>query len=360
MPGSVLTEKLREVRIDGVPEHMKIPEEDRPVEAEYDSIDLPLVDLSLMNSDRAGLVKRFGEAASTWGIFRVTNHGVPSDLMKEVEEDGLKFFHQSEEDKLKLLSRDHVHASKGCYYTGNNIEEKRHSLHWAESYVMWFGQWNALDPTVIERVTCDWTTADERFRTAMLEYLTGVRAAAKQLFQLAAESLGLETDYFSSPGVVTGNIVIRWNYYPACPLPEDVLGAHSHTDPTLLTILQQDKVGGLQVERDGRWYNVKPVEDTFIVNISDQFHIWSNGIFKSVLHRVLVSKEVHRLSIASILSLIGDQSLSAASELIDENHPRVYKDLKAQEQSQVVMDSRKASSDTKVFNGFNYFDSLKA
>lgn len=194
----------------------------------------------------------------------------------------------------------------------------------------------------------------------MSEYLTGVRAAAKQLSQLASESLGLKTDFFSSPTVETGNIVIRWNYYPACPLPDDVLGAHSHTDPTLLTVLQQDKVGGLQVERDGRWYNVKPVEDTFTVNISDQFHIWSNGIFKSVLHRVLVNKEVPRLSIASILSLTGSQSLCPPSELIDENHPRVYKDMNAQEHSEVVIKSRSSGSDTKVFSGFNYFDTLKA
>jgi isopenicillin N synthase-like dioxygenase len=55
----------------------------------------------------------------------------------------------------------------------------------------------------------------------------------------------------------------RLNYYPICPNPETNLGVGPHSDPGIITILLQDDiVTSLQVERDGKFYDVPPVPST--------------------------------------------------------------------------------------------------
>jgi isopenicillin N synthase-like dioxygenase len=65
------------------------------------------------------------------------------------------------------------------------------------------------------------------------------------------------------------------------------IGAHS--DFGTLTLLFQDCVGGLQVERPGRrgdFVDVVPVPGAVLVNVGDLMARWSNGRWKSTVHRV--------------------------------------------------------------------------
>ncbi|MDB3999285.1 hypothetical protein N9448_06675 [Litorivicinus sp.] len=62
-------------------------------------------------------------------------------------------------------------------------------------------------------------------------------------------------------------------YYP--PISEEDIaaerfGASAHTDFGVLTILQQDHLGGLQImNRSGEWIEAPPIEGTFVCNIGD-------------------------------------------------------------------------------------------
>lgn len=67
--------------------------------------------------------------------------------------------------------------------------------------------------------------------------------------------------------------IMRLNYYPPCQNPELTLGTGPHCDPTSLTILHQDDVGGLQVYTRGEWRTVRPKPDAFVVNIGDTFMV---------------------------------------------------------------------------------------
>ncbi|KAL0260715.1 hypothetical protein SLS55_004405 [Diplodia seriata] len=65
------------------------------------------------------------------------------------------------------------------------------------------------------------------------------------------------------------------------------IGAHS--DFGSLTILFQDAVGGLEVEdphRPGVFRPAPPVEGTLLVNVGDLLERWSNGRWRSTVHRV--------------------------------------------------------------------------
>jgi len=69
-------------------------------------------------------------------------------------------------------------------------------------------------------------------------------------------------------------VCMRVNFYPKCPQPDLTLGLSSHSDPGGITVLlPDDQVKGLQVRRGNAWVTVKPVPDSFIVNVGDQIQV---------------------------------------------------------------------------------------
>jgi isopenicillin N synthase-like dioxygenase len=64
---------------------------------------------------------------------------------------------------------------------------------------------------------------------------------------------------------------------------------NAHSDFGTLTLLFQDKVGGLEVQdpvEPGTFRAAEPIEDTVLVNIGDLMARWSNDRWKSSVHRV--------------------------------------------------------------------------
>lgn len=56
------------------------------------------------------------------------------------------------------------------------------------------------------------------------------------------------------------------------------------------------------------------------------WQIFSNGKYKSVLHRVLVNSRKDRISVASLHSLPFMRPVGPSPKLVDESNPRLYKD----------------------------------
>ncbi|AQK64240.1 gibberellin 20-oxidase4 [Zea mays] len=120
---------------------------------------------------------------------------------------------------------------------------------------------------------------------------------AFKLLELIARSLKLRPDrlhgFFKDQ-----TTFIRLNHYPPCPSPDLALGVGRHKDAGALTILYQDDVGGLDVRRrsDGEWVRVRPVPDSFIINVGDLIQVWSNDRYESAEHRVSVNSARERFS----------------------------------------------------------------
>lgn len=90
---------------------------------------------------------------------------------------------------------------------------------------------------------------------------------------------------------------IRLNRYP--PIPKEQLADGNvkrtwpHTDFGIITLLFQDSVGGLELEnraQPGTFLPVRPVRPgqptEMVVNVSDTFERWTNGVIKAGLHQV--------------------------------------------------------------------------
>nr|XP_025614705.1 gibberellin 2-beta-dioxygenase 8-like isoform X2 [Arachis hypogaea] len=94
--------------------------------------------------------------------------------------------------------------------------------------------------------------------------------------------------------------IIRLNRYPPCPklLSSKLYGLMPHNDSSFISIVYQDHVGGLELLKDGKWIHVKPNPGALVINIGDLFQALSNGIYKSIKHRVVVSQKEERYSVA--------------------------------------------------------------
>lgn len=79
----------------------------------------------------------------------------------------------------------------------------------------------------------------------------------------------------------------RVNHYPVCSSPQLTWGLQGHTDPSIITLLHQDAVGGLQIcFKDGTWHGVQPIEGALVVNVGDYLQVrTSETVFIDFLSR---------------------------------------------------------------------------
>ncbi|BFI31198.1 protein MpDOXC20 [Marchantia polymorpha subsp. ruderalis] len=350
---SDLSEKLRKIGVEEIPRSLELSEDDLPALTEQPiDCQVPLIDFSLLQTDRRKLAKQIGDAARTWGCCQLINHGIPVESMQHLIAESRKYFELPAERKLKVKS-----------FVGDNTSWKLSSLYWAESWMI-HGTGSRKD--IDEKILSAWPEGNTAFRNLTADYVERMQPFTKQMFQLYAEDLGLEDVDFYAKHVDSSELTIRWNYYPACPQPSTVLGAKSHTDANLITFLLQDSVGGLQVEKDGCWFDVKPIEGALVINISDGFHAWTNGLYKPVLHRALVNRNSPRLSLAGLWNVDDSTPYVAPTELVDENHPQLYKPIKAGEYKQNLITTRskvdmsaKQKEHSKVLKGLGQLDKWK-
>ena len=160
-------------------------------------------------------------------------------------------------------------------------------------------------------------------RTTVVEYAEEVIKLAEQLAAAMSENLGLDKDYiekaFSKPSVG-----IKVAKYPKCSHPELVMGLREHTDAGgIILLLPDELVPGLEFLKDGKWIPVPPTKGNRIfVNLGDQIEVMTNGIYKSICHRVLPNKNGSRLSIATFYNPGADAIICPAPKL---TYPSQYR-----------------------------------
>ncbi|KAL3529176.1 hypothetical protein ACH5RR_008498 [Cinchona calisaya] len=273
---------------------------------------VPVVDL-----DDKKVLDLVGHACKTWGVFQVRNHGISKILLDEIESTGKRLFSLPMHQKLKASrSPDGISG-----YGLARISSFFPKIMWSEGFT--------IIGSPVEHAHQLWPQDCTKFCDVIQEYEKEMKKLARKLILLILGSLGLTEEDVKWAGpegaFEGGSAALQFNSYPVCPEPDRAMGLAAHTDSTILTILHQNNTSGLQVLRDGNgWVTVPPLPGALVVNIGDLLHILSNGLYPSVLHRVIVNRTQYRLSIAYLYGPQSTVKVSPLHKLIDQGHPPLY------------------------------------
>lgn len=161
------------------------------------------------------------------------------------------------------------------------------------------------------------------------EYGIKMVELSKKIMETLLMSLGdgFETKYKSEFKNCHGYLRIN-KYSPPENLEDhgEVEGLGMHTDMSCVTIIYQDKMGGLQVRsEEGKWMDISPCEGTLLVNIGDMLQAWSNEKLRSSEHRVVLRQPENRFSLAFFCCFEDDKVVLAPDDVVGEGNMRTYK-----------------------------------
>ncbi|KAE8700196.1 protein YLS7-like [Hibiscus syriacus] len=246
------------------------------------SVPIPVVDLQCLSH------KKLGEACKEWGVFRLVNHGIPPTLSSKLEEHVRMLFSLSFESKQALLTKPLSYFWGTPVLTPSGAALRGAlNMNWLEGINVPLTQlplFQTEDPRL------------QDFRHYLEEYGRHLWRIATTLFEAMVKNLNLcpeqtECSLDESTGFV------RLYRYPFRSSVDKSWGMMEHTDSSLLSIVNQDQVGGLEIFKDNKWLVVNPISDTLLVHIGDMMQAISDDQYMSVKHRVRVNKQEERLSV---------------------------------------------------------------
>lgn len=119
-----------------------------------------------------------------------------------------------------------------------------------------------------------WPDQPKEWRAVTEAYSEKMMGLGAQLLGVLSEAMGLERDAIKKACKEMAQRM-SVNYYPECPKPDITVGLTRHFDPSTITILLQDEVGGLQTTKDDgkNWITVQPIEGAFVVNLGNHAYV---------------------------------------------------------------------------------------
>ncbi|MBD3885603.1 isopenicillin N synthase family oxygenase [Phormidium tenue FACHB-886] len=136
-----------------------------------------------------------------------------------------------------------------------------------------------------------WPSGMEDFRTHVLAFYDACTLASDRIFEAFAIALDLPTDFIVNQHNQQNNILRLLHYPPVDGVkPDHALRAGAHTDYGSLTLLfQESGSSGLEVQNgQGEWIAAPALANTILVNTGDLMEHWTNGLFRSTNHRVVI------------------------------------------------------------------------
>ncbi|KAK2989501.1 hypothetical protein RJ640_019600 [Escallonia rubra] len=295
-----------------VPESYIFPQEDRPGELLIPIChNIPVIDMGkTASTEHPDTIKQILKAGQQFGFFQVVNHGISEDITNDTVRVLKDFFGMPAEEKVSSTTANR----SGWVYTSSTGYAKDGVHLWRE---------NIKHPChPLEECMQLWPEKPSKYREVVAAYLLEMGRLSLRILKLICEGLGLEPGYFEESSEVQ---LLSANMYPPCPDPSLTLGLLRHCDPSLITILFQGNVSGLQVFKDGHWIGVGALSNAFLVNVGNQLEIISNGKLRSVEHRVVTNSSEARTTIATFINPSPDCIVEPATTLLDDHNPPHYK-----------------------------------
>lgn len=272
---------------------------------------LPVVPFS--HNPHAGA--EIDHSLSSLGFLQITDIGIDPDLIDAVFRASAAFFDSPEDTKRRSA---YGSAQENFGYQG--VMEENLDPQAPADLKQSFSMRN-----IIAQPPQDGRWPSAEFRDLMQRFYGEALAAAHRIQRQMAETLGMDHEHFVRAH--TGeNVTLRLLHYPSTGLPDpepSQMGAGAHTDYGFLTLLFQRDVGGLQViDKTGDWIDVPPRADAVVVNSGDLLECWTNGRYRSTMHRVVPKNGDHpRYSIAVFIDPDSDTVVETVPGCISQTNP---------------------------------------
>lgn len=255
--------------------------------------DLPVIDLSLADGsdeDRTRLHDTLREAATGVGFFQLVGHGITEAETTALTDAMRAFFKLPEADRLAISNLNSPHF-RG--YTRTGDERTAGSQDWRDQldigaelppHIPAPGEppyWWLEGPN-------QWPDALPELRTSALSWIARLGSVAERLLHELLTSIDAKPDFYDYAFAGHPHLRLKLVRYPGTAPDGAGQGVGTHKDYGFITLLLQDTVGGLQVERpDGSFLDVPPMPGAFVVNLGELLEVATNGYLKATRHRVI-------------------------------------------------------------------------
>lgn len=260
---------------------------------------LPIIDVSpdRRARDADAIAAEIDVACRDTGFFYVVGHGVSTDLQSRVESLAREFFARPDEEKSAIAMSHGGRAWRGWFPVGGELTSGVPDM----KEGIYFGQeLPPDDPRVLAGVPLHgpnlFPLRPAVLRDAVLEYIDALTDLGRVLLGGISRGLGLDEQWFDRHLTADPVVLFRIFHYPPLPEGAEQWSVGEHTDYGLLTILAQDKSGGLEVRGRRGWVAAPPIANAFVVNLGDMLERMTGGLYRSTAHRVRNTTGVDRIS----------------------------------------------------------------
>ncbi len=268
---------------------------------------LPIIDMSPLfgtadSAGRARVADEIARACKAHGFFYLTGHGVGAEVLAPLETESRRFFALPLQAKMAISMDRGGRAWRGFFPVGGELTSGRPDL----KEGLYLGtELGPAHPRVRAQLPMHganlWPVETPGLQAAASAYMASTTRAAAALMEGVSLSLGLDAGYFARAYTGEPTVLFRIFHYPAQAPVDDVdwrrsWGVGEHTDYGLLTLLAQDRHGGLQVKGPDGWIEAPPIDGALVCNIGDMLERLTGGRFKSTPHRVANVSGHDRLS----------------------------------------------------------------
>ncbi len=256
---------------------------------------IPTVDFTLALSsnedERNEFVQQVGDALQDIGFFALVNHGIDTALIMDAYAQCDRFFELEETVKRSYLLPEIAHQ-RG--YTAFGVEHAKDNPAPDLKEFWQTGRAYPNDgptPSYPQNVWPNQHAPD--FRGVIDRLYIDMEKLSKQLLEACSLYLDMPAEWL--PGMAEqGNTIMRMIHYPPLEpsMPEGAVRSAAHEDINFITLLVTATADGLEVmDHDGSWIQVNGDEKAIIVDSGDMLQNLTNGLFRSVTHRVVNPKD---------------------------------------------------------------------
>lgn len=260
---------------------------------------VPIIDVSPARraNDATAIAAEIDLACGDTGFFYVVGHGVPIELQTRLDSLAREFFALPDEDKSAIAMSHGGRAWRGWFPVGGELTSGVPDM----KEGLYFGQeLGADDPRVRAGVPLHgpnlFPARPPALRATVLEYIAALTDLGHVLLAAISRALGLEEEWFDRHLTADPIVLFRIFHYPPLPAGAEQWSVGEHTDYGLITILGQDRSGGLEVRGRQGWIAAPPVDNAFVVNLGDMLERMTGGRYRSTPHRVRNTTGVDRIS----------------------------------------------------------------